>query len=62
MNALNLTWRAALPMLLALYEDGTPDGRAFALDELKRLAFYADIANEQGSALALSSQEPGEPE
>jgi hypothetical protein len=36
------TWTGMLPMLLALYEDGKPDARAVALEELQRMARIAD--------------------
>ena len=35
-------WEEALPLLLAVYEDGTPTGRAEALKELRRMAELAD--------------------
>lgn len=35
-------WGDTLPLLLRLLESGTPDGRAFALKELQRMAELAD--------------------
>jgi hypothetical protein len=42
------TWTGMLPMLLALYTDATPDARAFALEELQRMARIADSVNVKG--------------
>ena len=42
-----LTWEGCLPMLLAAYEDGTPQDRAIALDELRRMAMVADASVER---------------
>ena len=38
------TWEAVLPLLLAAFEDGTPEGRRMAREELRRMASIADLA------------------
>lgn len=38
------TWRAVMPMLIAVLEDGSPAGKVAAKDELARLAVAADNA------------------
>lgn len=42
------TWTGMLATLLVLYEAGTPDARAVALEELQRMAKIADSANDKG--------------
>lgn len=39
-------WQATLPLLLALVESGGPEGRAVAVEELRRMAKLADIGVE----------------
>lgn len=41
---LKASWRGLLPVLLMLYENGKPEARKAAHDELKRMAEAADIA------------------
>lgn len=38
------TWRGCLPILLEVFENGTPEGRKMALEELHRMALIADEA------------------
>lgn len=38
------TWSAILPLLLEGFENGTPESRGFAIEELKRMALLADRA------------------
>lgn len=38
------TWQGVLALLLIAYTDGTPEGRAMALADLKRMAAAADEA------------------
>lgn len=38
------TWRGLMPALVAAIENGTPAGRQIAIDELNRLANFADNA------------------
>lgn len=38
------TWAGILPVLLAAIENGTPEGRRFAISELRRMAQIADNA------------------
>lgn len=44
------TWSGILPALLASVEDGTPEGRKIAIDELERMARIADkyVAEQKG--------------
>lgn len=44
---IKMTWQSSLPMLLAILENGTPEGRAMAEKELRRMAKVADLAVEQ---------------
>ena len=41
---INMNWQACLPLLLAVLESGTAEGRAMARDELARMARIADTA------------------
>lgn len=43
---LTFKWAAAVPMLLALLQHGTPEGKAKARDELQRMAKAADLWND----------------
>ena len=38
------TWASTLPLLLLLVERGDGEGRAFAREELRRMAQAADVA------------------
>ena len=38
------TWSGLLPFLLTAYRDGSPEGRAVAIEELQRMAKIADGA------------------
>lgn len=38
-----LTWRGALKMLIVMMDDGTPESKEFALNELDRMARIADM-------------------
>lgn len=38
------TWSELLPALLAIYSDGEPDGRAFAVEQLAQMARICDAA------------------
>ncbi|GIK74470.1 MAG: hypothetical protein BroJett021_34580 [Chloroflexota bacterium] len=51
---LKLTWRGALPMLLAVLSDGTPEGRKKAAEELHKMAAAADAAAELREAVPRS--------
>lgn len=44
------TWRAILPMLRAAVENGTPEGRRIAWEELARMADAADLWNASNKA------------
>ena len=46
MTTINLTptWAASLPILLAAYVDGTPEGQRLAKLELERMALICDLA------------------
>ncbi|KNH05106.1 hypothetical protein BRCH_02058c [Candidatus Burkholderia brachyanthoides] len=50
---LKMTWACTLPILLAGYADGSPTGRAVAVEEFKRMAETADHANELAKALKM---------
>ena len=39
------TWRGVLPMLLAGIENGTPESRKIAIEELQKMAEAADLYN-----------------
>lgn len=39
------TWRGILPILLAALEDGTPEGKRIAREEIQRMADAADLWN-----------------
>jgi len=39
------TWTGVLPVLLAALQDGTPKGKAMAIDELRNMALAADEWN-----------------
>jgi hypothetical protein len=41
------TWRSLIPLFVTAIEDGTPTGRAMAIEELYRLADFADAANRE---------------
>lgn len=38
------TWQGLVPVFVALIENGAPEGRKFAVDELRRMARIADRA------------------
>lgn len=48
MTTINLTpsWRGLLPALIAVIQDGTPEGQRLAVIELQRMAQAADRLNE----------------
>jgi hypothetical protein len=56
MQFIDLTpsWAAVLPALLAVIQDGTPEGQRLAVTELQRMSEAADRFNE----LAQPSTEP----
>lgn len=37
------TWSATIPVLVAALQNGTKKGKEMAMDELKRMARYADL-------------------
>ena len=37
------TWSAAVPVLVAALQNGTSTGKEMAMEELKRMARYADL-------------------
>lgn len=37
-----MKWTDALPLLLVVHENGSPEGRQFARDELQRMAILLD--------------------
>ena len=41
---LELTWTGSLPSLVACLENGTPEGKTMAREELSRMAHAADAA------------------
>lgn len=43
---IKINWQGVLPMLIALLENGTPEGRKTAREELLKMAKLADEANE----------------
>lgn len=54
---LKMTWKSALPMLLALVKDGNPEGQKAAQEELLRMADIADRFADftEGDAEALNN-------
>lgn len=45
------TWRGIMPALLAAVRDGTPESRSIAIEELNRLADFADAVNRKPEPL-----------
>lgn len=43
---IEMNWETTLPLLLTLYRDGNREGKAYALQELKRMAMLADAWRE----------------
>jgi hypothetical protein len=41
------SWRSLVPIFVAAIEDGTPTGRAMAIEEIYRLADFADKTNSE---------------
>lgn len=46
------TWEGLIPMFIAAIENGTPTARSTAIDELYRLAQFADKKNADAKAIA----------
>ncbi len=46
------TWASLIPALCAVIEDGTSEGRALAIEELMRLAKFADDFNAKNKKAA----------
>lgn len=42
---IKLTWKGVMPYLITLLEDGSEKGKAYAREELTRLANHADTHN-----------------
>ena len=42
--SIELTWTSSLPALIACFENGTPEGKELAREELSRMACAADVA------------------
>lgn len=39
------TWSAIVPVLIAVLEDGTPEGKKMAKEEIQRMAMLLDLIN-----------------
>lgn len=44
------SWRSLIPSFIAVLQDGTPEGRRIATEELYRLADFADAHIAEGKA------------
>ena len=54
------TWSGLLPALLAVIQDGKPEGQRLALEELRRMAKAADQLNIELKTMAEHGLNPSE--